>query len=271
MSKPSYAGRHRPAHKRLRRPAVLRNGFVLPASAAAALVITATGASVAESQGRTPAEAGAAVMGLATSSSISFGATSSAQTASDVTSVEERRSQANARSAALLARQQQADRAARAKERVAVAKKQAAAKKAAERKASSAHRWVPAISGGSFTSGFKMRWGRMHEGDDFSTPVGTPIKAMSTGKVIYTGWYGGGGNTTKIEYWDGTVSVFMHQSRITATVGQQVAPGDLVGYSGNTGHSTGPHLHLEIHPNGGDAVDPSPWLVAHGLFTNQLG
>ncbi|WP_162233111.1 M23 family metallopeptidase, partial [Nostocoides japonicum] len=184
-------------------------------------------------------------------------ATTAAEQLSDVTTVQQRRSAANARSAVLLARDQEAARAARAAERAALAKKR------------SAQRWVQPIHGGTFTSGYKMRWGRMHEGDDFSTPVGTPIRSMSTGTVIYTGWYGGGGNTTKIRYWDGTVSFFEHQSRITAKVGQRVAPGQLVGYSGNTGHSTGPHLHIEIHPHGGHSIDPLPWLHKQGLFTKQ--
>ena len=54
-------------------------------------------------------------------------------------------------------------------------------------------------------------------------------------------------------------------SAVGVSAGDRVGPGDVVGQSGNTGHSTGPHLHLEIHPSGGDAVDPMPWLRAHGL------
>jgi len=54
-------------------------------------------------------------------------------------------------------------------------------------------------------------------------------------------------------------------SSISVNVGESVAAGQVVGQSGNTGHSTGPHLHLEIHPNGGQAVDPLPWLAAHGI------
>lgn len=255
-----YAGRHRPAHHTLRRPALLTNGFLLPASAAAVLLVTGTGASIAEAHGGSATLSGIGQAALGVS-------TPAAETVSDESTIQERRSQANARSVDLLARQQQAERTARAKERVALATKKAAA---AKQKAA-AHRWVTPLDGGRFTSGFKMRWGRMHEGDDFSTPVGTPVKAMSTGTVIYTGWYGGGGNTTKIRYWDGTVSFFMHQSRISTKVGQQVSPGQVVGLSGNTGHSTGPHLHVEIHPKGGDAVNPMPWLHQHGLYTKVAG
>jgi murein DD-endopeptidase MepM/ murein hydrolase activator NlpD len=54
-------------------------------------------------------------------------------------------------------------------------------------------------------------------------------------------------------------------SSISVKVGEDVRPGDKLGEVGNTGHSTGPHLHLEIHPDGGPAVDPQRWLAAHGL------
>lgn len=180
-----------------------------------------------------------------------------AEAAAEVEAVSQRRSQSVDQQVALQGRQQEADRAARAK-------------KAAEAKANaeaSEKRWVMPVVGADFTSGFKMRWGRMHEGNDLACPTGTPIKAMSSGVVIFTGWYGGGGNTTKIRYWDGTVSYYEHQSKITATVGQQVSPGDIVGYVGNTGHSFGSHLHLEIHPGGDSspAIDPHPWMAEHGL------
>lgn len=168
---------------------------------------------------------------------------------------------------AVQARVLEAQRIARSAERQSVAKKAAAA--AALRKAEAARKarekWVMPINGAVFTSGYGWRWGRLHAGDDFGTPVGTPLKAMSTGTVTFAGWEGGYGNKIEIEYWDGTVSVFGHLSQLETSVGDKVAPGDVVGLSGNTGHSTGPHLHLEIHPDGGAAIDPAPWLHDHGL------
>ena len=165
------------------------------------------------------------------------------------------------------ARVLEAARIARTAERKAVAKKRALAaairKAEADRKAR--EKWLMPIKGATFTSGFGWRWGRMHEGNDFGTPVGTRLGSMSTGTVIFAGVEGGYGNKVEIEYWDGTVSVYGHMSEIDVTVGQKLAPGDLVGLSGNTGHSTGPHLHLEIHPDGGAAIDPAPWLHNHGL------
>jgi len=83
--------------------------------------------------------------------------------------------------------------------------------------------------------------------------------------VVFAGQQSGYGNIVQIRYWDGTVSYFGHMSRIQVNVGEAVAPGDIVGESGNTGHSTGPHLHLEIHPSGGAAIDPLPWLAAHHI------
>ena len=96
------------------------------------------------------------------------------------------------------------------------------AKRKAERK------WISPIAGATFTSGFGMRWGRMHNGNDFACPVGTPLMAMSQGTVIFAGQEGGYGNKVEIEYWDGTVSYYAHMDTISVTVGQQVAVADRV-------------------------------------------
>jgi murein DD-endopeptidase MepM/ murein hydrolase activator NlpD len=179
----------------------------------------------------------------------------------------EREQQREMQDAAVTARISEAGRIARSAERSALARKaaarQALLKAEAARKAR--ERWVLPIKGAVFTSGFGWRWGRMHEGDDFATPVGTPVASMSSGTVVFAGWESGYGNKIEIQYWDGTVSVFAHLSAIGVSVGDAVTPGQIVGRSGNTGHSTGPHLHLEIHPDGGSPIDPAPWLHAHGL------
>jgi murein DD-endopeptidase MepM/ murein hydrolase activator NlpD len=227
---------------------------VLPSAAAAALVVTATGATVAESP---------AVFDLTGAAAKAKAKDAAAARFERIESEQQRELQATAISARVL----DAQRIARTAERKALAKKkaQAAALKKAEAQRKAREKWMPAIAGAAFTSGYGWRWGRMHEGNDFATPVGTPVDAMSTGTVIFAGWEGGYGNKIEIEYWDGTVSVYGHLSVIQVSTGEQVKPGEVVGLSGNTGHSTGPHLHLEIHPGGGAAIDPAPWLRDHGL------
>jgi murein DD-endopeptidase MepM/ murein hydrolase activator NlpD len=137
----------------------------------------------------------------------------------------------------------------------------------AARRAASGHSWRLPISHPVKTSGFGYRWGRLHAGEDFSVSVGTPLHSMSTGRVTFAGAQSGFGNIVQIRYWDGTISYFGHMSSISVHKGQALQPGQLVGRSGNTGHSTGPHLHLEIHPHGGAAIDPLPWLAAHHIAT----
>ena len=257
-----YEGRHRGSSNGRRIPQSFRSGFVLPTAAAATLVVTATGATVAQS-----APVHLDLTGQAAK-------TKSANAAFERAEATQQRQQSELQLAAARARVE--ERASRDQSRKALAakkaadvKKAAAAKKkalaAAEAARKATEKWVMPIAGATFTSGFGWRWGRMHQGDDFATPVGTPLAAMSTGTVTFAGPESGYGNKVEIEYWDGTVSYYAHMNSISVTVGQQVAPGDVVGTSGNTGHSTGPHLHLEIHPDGGGAVDPAPWLRDHGL------
>jgi murein DD-endopeptidase MepM/ murein hydrolase activator NlpD len=126
---------------------------------------------------------------------------------------------------------------------------------------------VPFIGGGyQLTSGFGMRWGSMHPGQDFAVPVGTQVKSMSSGSVVFAGWQGGYGYKVEIHYWDGTVSWFCHNSKLLVKPGENVVPGEVVSLSGSTGHSTGPHVHVEIHPNDGSAVSPLPWLKKMGAM-----
>jgi murein DD-endopeptidase MepM/ murein hydrolase activator NlpD len=133
------------------------------------------------------------------------------------------------------------------------------------RHASLAHGWQLPITHPVTTSGFGYRWGRLHAGEDFAVSVGTPLASMSTGVVKFAGAMSGYGNMVEVRYWDGTVSRYGHMSRVSVNLGQAMEPGQIVGLSGNTGHSTGPHLHLEIHPRGGAAINPLPWLTSHHI------
>ena len=93
---------------------------------------------------------------------------------------------------------------------------------------------------GPVTSPFGWRWGRMHEGIDIAAATGTPIRAAAAGTVIYAGWLGGYGNLTVIDHGGGVATAYGHQSGLAAGSGAYVAQGQVIGYIGSTGHSTGP-------------------------------
>lgn len=111
---------------------------------------------------------------------------------------------------------------------------------------------------GVLTSTFGWRWGAMHQGIDIGAPSGTPIYASAAGTVFYSGWMGGYGNLILIDHGDGRVTAYAHQSRL-AVSGGAVGRGQLIGYVGSTGDSTGPHLHFEVRVNG-VAVNPMQYL-----------
>jgi len=112
---------------------------------------------------------------------------------------------------------------------------------------------------GVLTSPFGWRWGRMHEGIDIAVANGTPVVASASGIVIVAGWMGGYGNLVVVDHGGGIATAYGHNGNVTVGVGQQVAQGQLIAYSGNTGNSTGPHVHFEVRVNG-SAVDPLGYL-----------
>jgi murein DD-endopeptidase MepM/ murein hydrolase activator NlpD len=112
---------------------------------------------------------------------------------------------------------------------------------------------------GPVTSPFGFRWGRMHEGIDIGASYGSAIHAAASGTVIYCGWESGYGNLTVIDHGGNLATAYGHQSSIAVTCGQQVSQGQVIGYVGSTGHSTGPHLHFEVRINGAP-VDPMGYL-----------
>jgi murein DD-endopeptidase MepM/ murein hydrolase activator NlpD len=105
---------------------------------------------------------------------------------------------------------------------------------------------------GPITAPFCERraWEACHPGMDIGVPEGTPIRAADGGRVAIAGWVGGYGNYTCIQHTASLSTCYGHQSVLKVSVGQQVAKGDIIGLSGNTGHSTGPHLHFEVRVNG---------------------
>jgi murein DD-endopeptidase MepM/ murein hydrolase activator NlpD len=112
---------------------------------------------------------------------------------------------------------------------------------------------------GPVTSGFGMRWGRMHEGIDIAAGSGTPIRAAAAGRVVYAGWMSGYGNLVAIDHGGGVSTAYGHQSSIAVGNGQIVSQGQTIGDVGCTGHCFGPHLHFEVRING-SPVDPLGYL-----------
>ena len=124
----------------------------------------------------------------------------------------------------------------------------------------------PLKSAYRYTSGYGRRWGRMHYGTDFAAPHGTPIYASADGVVVHAGWASGYGRLVKIKHEFGYETRFGHLSKIRVNVGQKVSRGERIGDMGNTGRSTGTHLHYEIRING-NAINPMKYLEAgHDVF-----
>ncbi|GGP84598.1 MULTISPECIES: M23 family metallopeptidase [Streptomyces] len=123
----------------------------------------------------------------------------------------------------------------------------------------------------TFGKGGSM-WARKHSGQDFAVPVGTPVKAAAAGVVVKAGPNGGGdgpayGNAIVIKHANNTYSQYAHLSKIQVKVGQKVSVKQRIALSGNTGNSSGPHLHFEIRttPNYGSALNPVAFLRTNGV------
>jgi len=115
---------------------------------------------------------------------------------------------------------------------------------------------------GPVVSGFGMRWGRMHEGIDIAVPAGTPIRAAASGSVVLLqseAESGGYGNFTCLDHGGGLQTCYAHQSSFAVSSGQSVSQGEVIGYSGCTGHCFGDHLHFEVRI-GGAPTDPLGYL-----------
>ena len=109
------------------------------------------------------------------------------------------------------------------------------------------------------SSEYGSRWGTTHTGIDLAAPAGTHIYSWRSGTVTFAGWSGGYGNFIIVDHGDGFVTRYAHCSKIAVTKGQTVSQGQVIGYVGTTGNSTGNHLHFEIKVNG-NFVNPRNYL-----------
>lgn len=130
--------------------------------------------------------------------------------------------------------------------------------------------WVAPLPGygNGWCNFWEWRGSYNHRGEDIVAPAGTPIRAVAAGTVT-TGWDGGAGNYTVIVHAGGVATVYMHQSSFAVWSGW-VSAGQVIGYVGSTGNSTGPHLHFEVQPWGpwNGVVNPISYLRERGV---QIG
>ncbi|GAA3802060.1 M23 family metallopeptidase [Streptomyces coacervatus] len=207
----------------------------------------------------------AAVLAVGLGASVVLGAGVAA--AVDATSASGTASAVKAQAAA------QAKAAANAKKAAhTAAAKKAAAKAAAAKKAAS---WMHPVKTYKLSASFNQAggmWQSTHSGQDFAVASGTNVVAAHGGTVVKAGGNGAGdgpayGNAVVIKHGNGTYSQYAHLSRIDVKVGQVVATGQHIARSGNTGNSSGPHLHFEIRTtaNYGSAVDPVAFLRSKGV------
>jgi murein DD-endopeptidase MepM/ murein hydrolase activator NlpD len=164
-----------------------------------------------------------------------------------------------------------ADRASRTQERIDLKAQQELEKKKAAAEAALKERLRPKFVLPVTEKGLSayfgqagVNWMSVHTGIDFPVGYGTTVMAATDG-VVTTKWNSAYGNMLILTAKDGTQTWYCHLSSYRVAPGTAVKAGQPIAYSGNSGNSTGPHLHFEVHPAGGAAVDPLPWLRSHGL------
>ncbi|MFD3499363.1 M23 family metallopeptidase [Streptomyces sp. NPDC058678] len=164
-----------------------------------------------------------------------------------------------------------ADRASRTQERIDLKAQQLAEKKKAAAEAARKERLRPKYALPVAQHGLSayygqsgINWMSVHTGIDFPVSYGTTVMAATDG-TVRTQWNSAYGNMMIVTAKDGTETWYCHLSSYRVASGTTVKAGDPIAYSGNSGNSTGPHLHFEVRPAGGSAIDPLPWLRSHGI------
>ncbi|MDI9884065.1 M23 family metallopeptidase [Streptomyces sp. HNM0645] len=162
------------------------------------------------------------------------------------------------------------DRASRTQERIDLKARQEAERKKREEEAALRERLRPKFALPVAQRGLSayygqagVNWMSMHTGIDFPVSYGTPVMAATDG-TVRTQWNSAYGNMAIVTAADGTETWYCHLSSTKIRSGK-VKAGEVIAYSGNSGNSTGPHLHFEVRPGGGAAIDPLSWLRSHGL------
>ncbi|MET7696120.1 M23 family metallopeptidase [Streptomyces sp. NPDC005485] len=164
-----------------------------------------------------------------------------------------------------------ADRASRTQERIDLKAQQVAEKKKAAEEAARKERLRPKFVLPVTQKGLSayfgqagVNWMSVHTGIDFPVSYGTTVMSATDG-TVRTQWNSAYGNMAIVTAKDGTETWYCHLSSYRVPSGTVVKAGEPIAYSGNSGNSTGPHLHFEVRPAGGSAIDPLPWLRSHGL------
>ncbi|GHH13336.1 M23 family metallopeptidase [Streptomyces lanatus] len=164
-----------------------------------------------------------------------------------------------------------ADRASRTQERIDLKAQQAAEKRKAAEEAARKERLRPKFAVPVAQHGLSayfgqsgINWMSVHTGIDFPVSYGTTVMSATDG-TVRTQWNSAYGNMMIVTAKDGTETWYCHLSSYRVASGTTVKAGDPIAYSGNSGNSTGPHLHFEVRPGGGSAIDPLSWLRSHGL------
>ncbi len=164
-----------------------------------------------------------------------------------------------------------ADRASRTQERIDLKAEQAAEKKRAAQEAARKERLRPKFALPVEQHGLSayygqagINWMSVHTGIDFPVSYGTKVMAATDG-TVRTQYNSAYGNMMIVTAKDGTETWYCHLSSYQVPSGTTVKAGDAIAFSGNSGNSTGPHLHFEVRPAGGSSIDPLPWLRSHGI------
>ncbi|MFV0128217.1 M23 family metallopeptidase [Streptomyces sp. HMX112] len=162
------------------------------------------------------------------------------------------------------------DRASRTQERIDLKARQEAERKKREEEAARREAMRPKFmlpvklhQLSAYYGQAGVNWMSLHTGIDFPVQYGTPVMAATDG-TVRTQWNSAYGNMAIVTAEDGTETWYCHLSSTKIRSGE-VKAGDVIAYSGNSGNSTGPHLHFEVRPGGGAAIDPLPWLRSHGV------